>query len=94
MLERLSALVDSEDERVAIRAVVEILDRLFGRPMQRLAGDEIGEPIEVRLALYSKKGEPDRRRGRPTELPAHMLSAFRALATGVPARRVDPSASR
>ena len=49
-LERLSALVDSEDERVAIRAVVEILDRLFGRPTQQLAHLS-GEPIEVRLAF-------------------------------------------
>ena len=48
---RLSALVDSEDERVAIRAVVEILDRLFERPTQQLAGDESREPIEVRLAF-------------------------------------------
>jgi len=49
-LERLAELLESEDEQVAIRAAVAILDRVLGRPPQRVE-TALAEPITVRLAF-------------------------------------------
>lgn len=52
-LVRLSLLIGSEDDRVALRAVIEVLDRTLRRPRQQQAGDrsfEGGRDMEAALA--------------------------------------------
>ena len=52
-LARLNLLVGSEDDRVALRAVIQVLDRTLGRPRQQQAHDrslERGRDMEAALA--------------------------------------------
>lgn len=44
---RLVALVDSQDERVAMSAAVAVIERAYGKPHQRLVGDEDEAPIRI-----------------------------------------------
>ncbi len=46
-MDRLVALMRSEDERIALEASRYITDRAFGRPTEKIAGDEDGTPIIV-----------------------------------------------
>ncbi len=43
-LKKLAALVESEDERVAVGACNAILDRAYGRPVQALSGPDGEKP--------------------------------------------------
>jgi hypothetical protein len=54
-LARLNLLIASEDDRVALRAVKEVLDRTLGRPRQRNAGHSQGSDMDAALALAHEK---------------------------------------
>lgn len=45
---RIVALMDSEDERIALAAAMNIADRAFGKPTQVIAGDP-EQPITVNV---------------------------------------------
>lgn len=44
---RLIELIEHEDPRTSIAACNAVLDRAFGKPTQRLAGDPEGAPIQL-----------------------------------------------
>ena len=49
-IEKLAALIDSEDERVAVSASEAILNRGYGKPAQAIVGgDEDDSPISLRV---------------------------------------------
>jgi hypothetical protein len=54
---RLNLLISSEDDRVALRAVREVLDRTLGRPRQRPDGgsSKQGPDMDAALALAHEK---------------------------------------
>jgi hypothetical protein len=57
-LVRLNLLIGSEDDRVALRAVIEVLDRTLGRPRQQQASNrsfEGGPNMETALAEAREK---------------------------------------
>lgn len=55
---RLNLLIGSENDRVALRAVIEVLDRTLGRPKQQQRSDhslERGADMDAALAEARKK---------------------------------------
>jgi hypothetical protein len=56
-LVRLSLLIGSEDDRVALRAVIEVLDRTLGRPRQRPARDRSFERVPDMEAALAEARE-------------------------------------
>jgi hypothetical protein len=54
-LARLSLLIGSEDDRVALRAVKEVLDRTFGRPSQHEYRRARGPDMDAALATAREK---------------------------------------
>jgi hypothetical protein len=47
-IQKLVALRDSQDERIALAASQALLDRAFGKPAQVLIGDEDESPIALK----------------------------------------------
>jgi hypothetical protein len=54
-LARLTLLISSEDDRVALRAVKEVLDRTLGRPRQRHDPSNQRPDMDAALALAHEK---------------------------------------
>jgi hypothetical protein len=54
-LVRLSLLIGSEDDRVALRAVKEVLDRTLGRPRQRPASFKQRPEMDAAMAAAREK---------------------------------------
>ena len=51
-VERLIELIESDDERVALTAAKEVLDRAFGKPKPDVADDK--EQLSIRIVQFSE----------------------------------------
>jgi len=82
-LARIDALVDDKDPRIALDAARYLIDRIAGRPTEKIAGDEDGQPVRFEslnpqqfselagIELKRRRGEDDTRSEDPqsTEQP-------------------------
>jgi hypothetical protein len=71
-LARLNLLIGSEDDRVALRAVREVLDRTLGRPRQRPDGGSAKQGPDMDAALAGareKLGARIERHATPSVTP-------------------------
>ena len=51
-IKRLVELMESDDERVVLGAVKEILDRGYGRPAQAITGEDGEGPVPVTFTMH------------------------------------------
>ena len=64
-LERLVELIESDDERVALMAAKEILDRAYGKPVPRADEDDGESPATVKVVRFCWQDQD----GAPTLAP-------------------------
>ena len=64
-VEKLAALMDSDDEKTRIAACNSILDRGLGKPAQVVIGDADEDPVQIEGVIKLKK--PDDSTGGATE---------------------------
>jgi hypothetical protein len=57
-LERIIELVESTDERIALMAAKEVLDRAFGRAKQSEDADVDGRQLTINIVRYSDGNQP------------------------------------
>lgn len=57
-INKLSAMIDSEDERISLSACVYVLDRGFGKPVQAVTGDNTAASITF-LHLIAARAASD-----------------------------------
>ena len=66
-LNRLVAIIDSENEKAAVAACNAVLDRGWGKPTQQVQlQDEAGLPIGITVSYGRLSGDPASTEARPT----------------------------